>query len=59
MNSFGIKQKSVKDRAIEIIERDRKQGTLESLIHNYSKDEKKQEKILMSPEEFFKEKENE
>lgn len=59
MNSFGIKRKSVKDRAIEIIERDRKQDTLESLIHNYSKDEKKQEKILMSPEEFFKEKENE
>lgn len=58
MNSFGIKRKSVKDRAIEIIERDRKQDTLESLIHNYSKDEKKQEKILMSPEEFFKEKEN-
>ena len=58
MNNFGIKRNELKDRTRNILERDKREDTLESLIHNYSKEERKQEKQLISKEEFFKEKEN-
>lgn len=54
MNNSDIKRQILKNKTSKIIQRDKRDNTLENLIHNYSKDNiKTKRKELLSKEEFF------